>query len=186
MRYGWVARSEAWSTLELLVRVSPSRVAEVAVTRPTEPCELLHPLMQLRRLRLLYVAKFGTWSHLAQFLVVGAIGVLVNWAVLYALVGVGVSERFAFAGGIGSGVISNFLLNRRFSFSYARRGSVAKQFVGFVAAYAVGATLAWAVAVWLSARWPEMPLWLASLLGMVVGSGFNFVISRFVVFRAAR
>jgi dolichol-phosphate mannosyltransferase len=139
-------------------------------------------LRYLRHLRRLYTYKFGTWSHLAQFLGVGLSGLFVNLGVLTLLLHVGVTEKSAIVTAIFVSMMWNFMLNRRFSFSYARDRSIIHQFLGFVAACAVGAVVNYWVTtqLWHVARHKQI----ASTAGVLAGTVFNFVANRFVVFRA--
>jgi dolichol-phosphate mannosyltransferase len=125
--------------------------------------------------------------HLAQFLVVGATGVIVNLAVLTLCQKHGASPAVAIASGICVSVISNFALNRRFSFSYARDRSWTHQFLGFVIASGVGAAVNFPVALYLQSRVlaPTMPhsLQIAALAGVIAGMAFNFIANRYFVFR---
>jgi len=139
-------------------------------------------LRYIQHLRRLYIYKYGTWSHFAQFLVVGFSGLLVNLAAVTVLLRLQMSERDAVAIAIVLSMIWNFGLNRRFSFSYARHQSIVQQFVGFVAACALGAVVNYVttVALWDTLRYKQ----LAVCIGVLAGALFNFVASRFVIFRS--
>lgn len=138
-------------------------------------------LRYFRHLRRLYMFRYGTWSHLAQFLVVGASGLGINLLVLTLLLQVGVIERPAVAIAILVSMVWNFALNRRFSFSYARDRSILHQFLGFVAACSFGAVVNY---VTTTALWPMLPLkQVAAVAGVLAGTCFNFAASRFLVFR---
>jgi dolichol-phosphate mannosyltransferase len=143
---------------------------------------LAEQLRYFRHLRRLYTHRFGTWSHLAQFLVVGASGLGINLLILTLLLQAGAAERPAVAIAIGISMIWNFGLNRRFSFSYARDRSIVSQFFGFVAACSVGALVNYATT---TALWSRLPLkQLAATVGVLAGTCFNFAASRFLVFRS--
>jgi dolichol-phosphate mannosyltransferase len=78
-------------------------------------------------------------------------------------------------------MIWNFALNRRFSFSYARDRSILRQFFGFIAACSLGAVVNY---VTTTSLWPLVPYkQLAASIGVLAGTLFNFVASRFLVFR---
>ena len=177
--------------LEVIVKCRLNNVGEVPIhftdrTHGESKLTFREQLKYLQHLRRLYIYKFGTWSHLAQFMMVGASGVVVNLLVLYALVWMSVPERVAFAGGIAVSLVSNFLLNRRFSFSYARGQSIGKQFIGFAGACSVGMVVQWAVSVLLRDFVSGTPLWMAMLGGIAAGTVFNFLSSRYLVFRNAK
>jgi dolichol-phosphate mannosyltransferase len=175
--------------LECVVKCDCRRVAEVPIhfvdrAHGESKLTLREQLLYIRHLRRLYTHRLGTWSHLVQFLAVGASGVLVNLALLTAFLAVGLDRRAAVALAIALSMVWNFELNRRFSFSYARGGSIVRQFLGFVAACSVGAVVNYAVSlgVWELVSAPQ----LAALTGVLAGTAFNFVFSRFLVFREKR
>jgi dolichol-phosphate mannosyltransferase len=141
--------------------------------------EQLHYIRHLRRL---YMFKYGTWSHLAQFLVVGLSGLIINLAILTLLLRLNVAAKAAVAIAIFVSMGWNFLLNRRFSFSYARDQSMLRQFFGFVAACSLGALVNYFVT---TSIWSVTPYrQLAAVVGVLAGTLFNFVASRFLVFRS--
>jgi dolichol-phosphate mannosyltransferase len=83
-------------------------------------------------------------------------------------------------------LVTNFLLNRRFTFSYARHEPMLRQFLGFASASLLGLVVNYTVALWLRAAVFEegaFALQLAALGGIVAGTGFNFLGARYVVFR---
>ncbi|MGO9994712.1 MAG: glycosyltransferase [Steroidobacteraceae bacterium] len=142
---------------------------------------LSEQLKYFRHLRRLYTFRYGTWSHLAQFIVVGASGLGINLICLTLLLHEGVSEKPAVAAAIAVSMVWNFALNRRFAFSYARDRSIVRQFFGFVAACAVGALVNYftTTTLWSLLRLKQ----LAAGAGVLSGTIFNFAASRFVVFR---
>jgi dolichol-phosphate mannosyltransferase len=78
---------------------------------------------------------------------------------------------------------SNFALNRRFSFSHARGGPWPRQFVRFLGASSVGAVINYATTLVVMSRAPGLAPQLAALAGIGVGTLFNFIASRYLVFR---
>ena len=126
--------------------------------------------------------KYGTWSHLVQFLVVGLSGLAVNLACLTWLIDRNVNHPAAVGIAIAISLVWNFALNRRFSFSYARHQSIVRQFLGFAAACSVGAVVNYVTTLqlWEGTRYKQ----LAAIVGVLAGTFFNFVASRFVIFRA--
>ncbi|OGQ17314.1 MAG: hypothetical protein A2138_25705 [Deltaproteobacteria bacterium RBG_16_71_12] len=174
--------------LELLVKCGCERVVEKPIhfedrIHGESKLTLRQQLLYLQHLRRLFIFKFGVWSHLLQFLVVGALGTLVNLAVVTALLWAGLTARPSILAGIGVSVCFNFVLNRRFSFSYARHGSWLRQAVGFVAASSIGAAINYAVAVAALGIRADLPPQVAALFGIAAGTAFNFVANRYLVFR---
>lgn len=177
--------------LELIVKCGFENVAEIPIQFTDRiygesKLTLKEQLKYIQHLRRLYLHRFANAMYVLQFLVVGASGVIVNLAVLSILLLFGLPEAICLAGGIGVSLVTNFLLNRRFTFSYAREGSVLKQFLGFLGASAIGLTVNYLVALWMnSAVLPtsSYKLHLAAMLGISAGMMFNFIGNRFFVFR---
>ena len=176
--------------LELIVKCGFENVGEVPIhfsdrVHGESKLTLSEQLKYLKHLRRLYIHRFSNTMYLAQFLVVGASGVVVNLAIVSLLLLAGFSDSLCLAGGIAVSVCTNFLLNRRFTFSYARTEPVLRQFIGFIGACAVGMVVNYAVALWLNAQLGDgaFNLQLAALGGIAAGMAFNFIGSRYVVFR---
>lgn len=142
----------------------------------------------VQHLRRLLVFKYGNWAHFAQFAAVGFSGTLVNLAVLTLLVGLGVPVRIALGFAILISMLSNFGLNRRFTFSYARQGSFWLQLAGFIGASSFGAVVNYAVALTVLRLWPALDgiPQVASVIGILAGLVFNYVVSRYFVFAKPR
>lgn len=175
--------------LELIVKCRCRKVVEIPI-HFADRCygesklTLRQQLLYLRHLRRLFVHKYGVWSHLAQFLVVGGLGTAVNLAALTVLLEVNTPAEIAVAAAIVIAMVFNFVLNRQISFSYARDGSWMRQFLGFVAACSLGAAINYVTTIAVTAQFPKLPMQLAALVGIAAGTGVNFVVSRYLVFRA--
>ena len=172
--------------LELIIKCRCKRVVEIPIhfiDRQFGESKLSfkEQLRYLQHLRRLYIYQYGTWSHLVQFLTVGASGLVVNLLFLTLFLHWGMDHRLAIGLPIGISMVWNFALNRRFSFSYARSYSILWQFAGFVAACSLGAVVNYftTAAVWDMFQYKQI----AAGLGVVAGTGFNFVANRFFVFR---
>jgi dolichol-phosphate mannosyltransferase len=176
--------------LELIVKCRCERVVEIPIhfeDRQFGESKLTfrQQLLYLQHLRRLYVFKYGLWSQLMQFLIVGGIGVLVNLATLTVLLHLGVAARAALGAAILVSMCSNFVLNRRFSFAGARTRAWPKQFARFVAASSVGAGIQYLSALTILHWFPRVLPHVASLVGIALGTAFNFAASRYLVFRAS-
>lgn len=177
--------------LELIVKCRFTNVAEVPIAfadriHGQSKLSLREQLKYLKHLRRLYLFRFSNAMYLAQFLVVGLSGVVVNLAVLTLLLALGLPDAVCLAGAIGVSVVSNFLLNRRFTFSYARDRNILHQFLGFLAVSSVGIVVNYTTAMALHAtvlHASPYGLHLASLAGIACGLIFNFLGSRYVIFR---
>ncbi|WP_420862189.1 glycosyltransferase [Algirhabdus cladophorae] len=177
--------------LELIVKCGFQNVGEVPIhfsdrVYGESKLSFKEQLKYIQHLRRLYLHRFANAMYLAQFLVVGASGVAVNLIMLSILLAMGLPDAVCLAGGIGVSVITNFLLNRRFTFSYAKDGNIGKQFVGFVGASAVGACVNFAVSYALRNSIFEgsgSGLYLSALCGIAAGMIFNYLGNRYIVFR---
>ena len=172
--------------LELIVKCGCRQIADIPIhfeNRQFGKSKLTfkEQLKYIKHLRRLYTAKYGTWSHLVQFLVVGLSGLVVNLVGLTVMLHWGTPEKLAVAISIGISMVWNFILNRRFSFSYARHQSIIRQFLGFVAACSVGAAVNYVTTIelWGLIEYKQI----AAFIGVCAGTFFNFVASRFVIFR---
>lgn len=176
--------------LELIVKCRFQKVLEIPIhfterQHGQSKLTLKEQLRYIKHLRRLYTFKFGIWSHLAQFLVVGLSGTLVNLGTLTALLWLNLPVQVAVGVAIALSMISNFALNRRFTFSYARERSLWKQFIGFIGACSIGAIANYLTTIGVYKLLPgglKIPQ-LAALAGIAVGMIFNFLINRFIVFR---
>ncbi len=176
--------------LELIVKCRCQKVVEVPIhfeDRRFGESKLTfrQQLLYLQHLRRLYIFKYGVWSQLMQFLVVGGMGTVVNLAALSALLAMKLPQRPAVALAIFVAMCFNFVLNRRFSFSAARHRPWLRQFLGFVAASSLGALINYATTMFIAARVVGIRLQVAALIGIAVGTIFNFAASRYMIFRVS-
>jgi dolichol-phosphate mannosyltransferase len=175
--------------LELIVKCGCERVVEVPIhfedrQHGESKLTLRQQLLYLQHLRRLYIYKYGVWSQLMQFLTVGGLGTLVNLVLLTSLLALALPTRTAVAVAIVVSMCFNFVLNRRFSFSVAA-GPWGRHFFSFIAASSVGAAINYGTTLLLLRRLPGARPQLAALGGIAVGTLFNFVASRYLVFRSA-
>ena len=175
--------------LELLLKCGCERVVEVPIhfeDRRFGQSKLTvrQQLLYLRHLRRLYIFKYGAWSQLTQFLVVGGLGTIVNLVVLTNLMALRIPVQIAVATAILVAMTFNFVLNRRFSFSLSRGGSWPRQFVSFVAASSFAALINYGTTLLALGQITVRPQ-IAALLGIAAGTMFNFVASRYLVFRTS-
>ena len=175
--------------LEMIVKCGCERVVEVPIHFEDRrfgksKLTLKQQILYIQHLRRLYIFKYGVWTQLLQFLVVGGMGTVVNLLALTALLALDVPTRVSVAAAIFVSMCFNFVLNRRFSFSFARKGSWIRQFIGFVGASSVGAVVNYAATVFVMARVPGIIPQLAALIGIALGTTLNFAASRYLVFRA--
>jgi dolichol-phosphate mannosyltransferase len=176
--------------LEFIVKCECERVVEVPIhfeDRQLGKSKLTfrQQLLYIKHLRRLYNFKFGGWSQLAQFLTVGGLGTVVNLALLTLFLHVQVPPRPAVALAIVLSMFFNFVLNRRFSFGESRKESWIRQFLGFMSACSIGALINYAVTVLLMGKAFALRPQFAALVGIATATAFNFVASRYLVFRVS-
>lgn len=173
--------------LEFLVKCGCRDVREVPIhfadrKHGQSKLNLGEQLRYIQHLRRLVIFKYPALSAMGQFAVVGASGTVVNLVVVTLFHGLGVFQQLSLAAGIGISLFTNYLLNRRFTFSHARHGGFWRQFAGFAAACSLGVAVNYAVAITIIARCPGWPVQAAALLGILSGLLLNFVFSKWVVF----
>lgn len=177
--------------LEILVKCNCRNICEIPIhfskrKYGDSKLNLKEQIRYLQHLRRLAIYKYANWAHFVQFGIVGFTGTIVNLAVLTLLLWLGVPVRAAVALAILTAMVSNFILNREFTFSYARTGPFWRQMFGFIAASSVGAVVNYATVLVLLHAWPvlERLPQIASVVGILAGLVFNFFASRYLVFRA--
>lgn len=180
--------------LELIVKCEIDHVAEVPIhfkdrVYGESKLTFKEQIIYIQHLRRLYLHRFENAMYFIQFIFVGFSGVFVNLSALTALLWFGASNSVGLAGGIAVSVVGNFLLNRRFTFSYARGRNPWRQFAGFLTASGFGMVVNYAVALYAAkVLLPDggASIYLAALAGIASGMTFNFLGNRFVVFRKER
>jgi dolichol-phosphate mannosyltransferase len=169
---------------DLLARPGASQV-DVSVATRTDDRARLRPLQfdDIRQLKRVLDNRFGTFSRLAQFCMVGASGMLVDLT-LYALFQLAWPLATAGALSIFCALVWNFTLNRRLTFNDSRRGSLFRQFL----TYALGNALGIAVSLSLRLSLPDhfgffaRHRLAAAVVGILAATGISFSMSRWVVF----
>lgn len=172
--------------LELLVKCDCRLPAEIPIhftdrQLGESKLSLREQLRYLQHIRRLYIHRFQFWSELVQFVCVGAIGLGVNLLCLTLLLTLAVDIKLAVPLSIAISMVSNFFLNRRFSFGDARGNHGFQQFVSFISACSVGALVNSAVTFFTLRYLPQPQL--AATCGVIAATGFNFVASRLLVFK---
>lgn len=186
-------------TLELLAKMTGKRLDVACATPLGSGRSLRISLDDFRHAKRLADHRFGNLSRLLQFCMVGASGMVIDLS-LYALF------QWVFASSLLAGKIVpvlgsldlaaaaflsvaialcwNFSLNRRLTFSYARHGSIARQFV----TYALSNAMAVSLNLTLRLSLPRFFGFFndhrlaAALVGVVVATGLSFSMSRWFVF----
>jgi dolichol-phosphate mannosyltransferase len=175
--------------LELLVKCGFRNVVEVPIMfanrfKGESKLSLKEQLNYLRHLKRLFDHRYAGWSHLFQFLAVGFTGMLVDvgaFALLLNVLATGAARALA----IWVAMTWNFVLNRRITFSYARGGSLWRQYLGFCGSCLVGAAVNWSVTLTLCEVHPFFGTHklIAAVLGALSGAVLNYLLCRYLVFR---
>jgi dolichol-phosphate mannosyltransferase len=174
--------------LELLVKCRCTAVTEVPIAfadriHGESKLSLREQFRYLRHVRRLFIYRYGTWSEVMQFAVVGASGVLVNLGLVTALLPTGVSVAASIAVGIAASICSNFYLNRRFTFSQSKGGHMPTQFLSYLVSVSFGALVNYVVALALLHFFKGLAPQLAALGGIAVATIANFLALKYIVFK---
>jgi dolichol-phosphate mannosyltransferase len=172
--------------LELIVKCGCTRIAELPIHFSDRrfgqsKLSLREQINYLRHLKRLADFKFGGWSQLGQFSVVGASGMAVDLLAYALLLRAGVALPVARALAIFIAMSWNFALNRRVSFSRNRFGRpIIQQYFLWLASSGVGAVTSWSVAVSLTSftKFFAADVFLAAILGIAIGGLINFLLAR--------
>jgi dolichol-phosphate mannosyltransferase len=154
----------------------------------------------VRQLKRVLDHRFGTFSRLVQFCMVGASGMVVDltlYAILQAVFGRfwpfatrvspwGLSWPLATAGALSIFValVWNFTLNRRLTFNDARAGSILRQFMTYALGNALGIGVSLSLRLYLPMKigFFGRHRLAAAVVGIIVATGISFSMSRWVVF----
>jgi dolichol-phosphate mannosyltransferase len=156
-------------------------------------------LDDLRHIKRISDDRLGNVSRLLQFCVVGASGMVVDlsfYALFQWLFGMTslaekstrlgpLSLACAAALSIGLALTWNFTLNRYLTFSYAKKGSLLRQFVTYVLSNALGIALSFTLRLTLPrhVEFFAKHRLAAAVVGIVAATGISFSMSRWLVFR---
>jgi dolichol-phosphate mannosyltransferase len=177
--------------LEILVKGRCKNVREVPIhfsqrLHGESKLNLAEQLRYLQHLRRLARFKYEEASQLMHFAAVGVSGVAVNLIALTVYFnGAGLPVETAIALAILTAMITNFWLNRWFTFPHARQGHWLPQILGFIAASSVGGVINWCVAMAVVHVAPVLEAipHIPALVGILAGLTSNYLLSRTCVFR---
>ena len=185
--------------LELAIRVDARRL-DVPLSRAVGSPHRHWSIDDLRFAKRLSEERFGNFSRLIQFCLVGASGMIVDLS-CYALfqwllsktslasaqmplIGGPLTLAVAAALAIGIALTWNFSLNRRLTFSYARGESILKQFFAYALSNALGIVLSYSLRLLLPRHvgYFQRHKLAAALVGIVCATGISFSMARWFVF----
>lgn len=175
--------------LELIVKGNAKLVKEVPIhfsdrLLGESKLTVKEQLNYIRHIKRLFDYRFGNLSYFLQFGISGTLGLLANLSVLKVLLLVGLPLRLSVGLAIVLSMGVTFLGNRFVTFNHGKEMPWLKQYFSFVSACAVGALVNWAVTVNLIQKFLMSPT-AAALIGVGAGMGFNFVFSRYIIFRSS-
>ena len=185
--------------LDLVSRL-PEKPVDVPVDRDGRVRMRPPGLNDVRQVKSLLDERFGNYSRLAQFCLVGASGMIIDlsfyaffqwlfaraWPFASDGSWLGDSARLATAGGLSIflALIWNFMLNRRLTFNDAMAGNIFRQFLAYALGNALGVVLSFSLRLYLPSKFSffEQHKLAAAVVGIVAATGISFSMSRWVVF----
>ncbi|OPY13826.1 MAG: Undecaprenyl-phosphate mannosyltransferase [Syntrophus sp. PtaB.Bin075] len=185
--------------LEMIVKASPKRISEVPIQFQERlfgesKLSLKEQIYYLIHITRLFEYKYKTLAEFTKFCLIGGFGMMVDLTFVYlsmqifVIFGI-VSKLFQFriARVIGFifAVTSNFLLNRRFTFSRAEQGNIYRQYLSFFLVSLIGFTINWLVSVYLyeHIHFFNTHYLTAAFMGILGGTVINFMGSKLFVFK---
>jgi dolichol-phosphate mannosyltransferase len=154
----------------------------------------------LRPLKHVLDSRFGNYSRLVQFCMVGASGMVVDltfyalWQWLLSFTELATHKSALFGGtwhlaaaaalAIAIALVWNFSLNRRLTFNDARSGSLVRQFLTYALSNALAIFLSFSVRLYLPSRieFFDRHRLAAAVVGIVAATGISFSMARWFVF----
>lgn len=176
--------------LELLVKCHLNTVVEIPIyfaqrAHGKSKLNLKEQIKYLIHLRRLYFYKYETLTYFLHFSAIGFSGTIVNLVVLSLLVYLDIPVRIAVAIAIVTAMISNFQLNRWFTFPHAKEKPWFPQLLGFMSACSIGAIINYVTVLLLLYLFPVLEHFpqLPALVGILAGLLFNFIMSKNIIFK---
>ena len=180
--------------LEILVKGNFQHINEHAITfndrqKGKSKLTAKQQLNYIRHLRRLYQYKYGTWAELAQFAIIGSIGVFVDLffylSLQYLL---NLPHQLARAISFWPAVTHNWFMNRTITFNHRIKQNRLKQWFSFVTTSLIGFSINWGSYSLLTTTidwFINSPIY-ALPIGIFLGMGFNFLFSNILVFHDLR
>ena len=177
--------------LEVSVKCAPKKLREVPIQfqerlHGESKLSLKEQINYLIHVKRLFEYKYQSFSELIKFAVIGCSGIVVNlFFVFIAFDLLGIIYKLALVVGFIAAVTTNFLLNRKFTFEGAGKGDFIKQYEAFFVTCLIGFAINWIISVYLFTHisfFHQFYLF-TTLLGIICGMMFNFIGSKFFVFK---
>ena len=186
--------------LDSLLR-RPARIMDVKVDVDDQFKARQARFSDLRPLKHALDSRFGNYSRLVQFCMVGASGMVVDltfyalfqWLFSFSVLGTlkspvffGGTWQLAVAAGLAIGIalVWNFTLNRRLTFNDARGGSLTRQFLTYALSNALAIALSFSLRLYLPSRvdFFARHRLAAAVVGIVTATAISFTMARWLVF----
>jgi dolichol-phosphate mannosyltransferase len=185
--------------LDSLLR-RPARCIDVKVSVDDDFQSRQVRFSDLRPLKHVLDSRFGNYSRLVQFCMVGASGMVVDlsfyalfqWLLSFTALAARRSVLFggtwhlaiAAALAIAIALVWNFTLNRRLTFNDARKGSLVRQFLTYALSNALAIFFSFSVRLYLPSRiaFFDRHRLAAAVVGIVAATGISFSMARWLVF----
>ena len=178
--------------LEIIVKAQLQQIVEVPIVfgdrqHGESKMTVREQLNYVRHLRRLYHYRWAKPMEILQFGAVGGIGFLWDALFYFGLQAAGVPHLWARAAAFWPGVTSNWFLNRIMTFKTRQRTMAATQWLKFVLASSFGFIINWGVYALLTSyvEFFSEYLFVAFIIGILVGAIFNFITADLLVFRRA-
>jgi len=177
--------------LEIIVKGAPKNLKEIPIQfqerlHGESKLSLKEQLYYVLHIVRLYEYKYQSLAELVKFSIIGGIGTIVNLFVVFITFDLlDISYMISLIIGFIIALTVNFVLNRKFTFANAKEGHLLKQYTAFSTTCIFGFIVNWVVSVSLFKSIPFFKKYylLTTLIGIVCGLIFNFVGSKFFVFR---
>jgi dolichol-phosphate mannosyltransferase len=177
--------------LEISVKCTPKNLQEVPIQfkerlHGESKLSLKEQINYLIHIKRLFEFKYESFSELIKFGLTGCSGIIVNlFFVFIAFDLAGLNYKLALVIGFIIALTTNFLINRKFTFTHTHKGDFFKQYTGFFITCLIGFAINWVISVYLfeHIQFFHSYYLLTTFIGIVCGMAFNFIGSKFIVFK---
>jgi dolichol-phosphate mannosyltransferase len=177
--------------LELIVKTNPKKVTEIPIQFQERlygesKLSIREQINYILHIKRLFEYKYKMLSELIKFGLIGGSGMIVDlFFVFLSCDLLSIQFRIARIIGFMFALTSNFLLNRRFTFSHGRDGNIRKQYLFFFIVSLAGFSVNWLISVYLheNTGFFYYHYLFAAFIGILAGMVINFTGSKFIVFR---
>ena len=164
----------------LELQVTKTEILGACILWLSQMKKLINSLKKWKRL---FDKKLGKWSYPIQFGLVGLSGMipdLLSFAILLTFIPLGLARGPS----IWLAMTWNFWLNRRLTFSYARRGPLVRQYVLYCCSCLAGAMVSWStcLGICLASGWFRKNEIVSAAIGVLAGALVNYLLARHIVF----